>query len=183
MLTIVIPENDYYDPQTNVIKTNPACTATLEHSLISISKWEAKWRQPFLSTFSKESFSMDMYRDYIACMSVTPVAPEIFVGLTPDNMNAIKQYIDNPMTATTFSQRGPQGPVSRGAVTAEVLYYRMFSNQIPIECQKWHLNRLLTLLRVFDIKNSPPQKMSRKDTASRNSQLNAMRRAQMHTRG
>lgn len=183
MLTIEIPENDYYDQQTNVIKINPACTVNLEHSLISISKWESRWRQPFLTTFSKESFGMDMYRDYIACMAINPTSPEVFIGLTPDNMQAIKQYIDNPMTATTFSQRSQQGPVSREIITAEILYYRMFVNQIPIECQKWHLNRLLTLLRVFDIKNSSSQKMSRKDTASRNAQLNAMRRAQMHTRG
>ena len=182
MLTIEIPENEYYDPQTNVIKANPACTVNLEHSLISISKWESKWRQPFLSTFSKDSFRMDMYRDYIACMAINPVSPEIFIGLTPDNMNAIQKYIDDPMTATTFSQR-QQGPTSKKVITAEVLYHRMFANQIPIECQKWHLNRLLTLLRIFDIENSSPQKMSRRDTANRNAQLNAMRRAQMHTRG
>ena len=152
----------------------------LEHSLVSISKWESKWCRPFLS---KPPVTTEETIDYIRCMTLTKnVKPDVYMHLTADNIDQIKKYIDSPMTATTFSDNKTGGRNSE-VVTSEVIYHWMISLQIPFECQKWHINRLLTLVRVCNIKNQPPKKRSKREIMSRNAALNAARRQQLNTNG
>lgn len=152
----------------------------LEHSLVSLSKWESKWCKVFLS---KNEKTEEEVLDYIKCMTITQnVDPDIYNHLSQDNVDKIKEYIDSPQTATVFSQeRGGSG--NREVVTSELIYYWMIALNIPFECQKWHLNRLLTLVRVCNIKNSPPKKRSKKEIMSRNAALNAARRKQLNSKG
>lgn len=179
MLEITVPANEIYLPGQNRFVAIPSCVLPLEHSLISIAKWESKWHIPYLNA-SKRSVAQEL--DYIRCMVVGPVKNDyVFSVLSPENITQIRTYIDNTMTATTFS-KSPQS-TSKEVVTAEILYCRMFANNIPIECQKWHLNRLLTLLRVCDSKNGPPSKMNKRQTAMHYAEQNALRRAKYNTKG
>jgi hypothetical protein len=135
--------------------------------------------KPFLS---KEPKTAAETIDYIKCMTITQnVNPRVYNSLTNKNIEDINEYIDKPMTATTFSSENKVG--SREIITSELIYYWMFSLNIPMECQKWHLNRLLTLIRVCNIKNQPPKKMSRREIASRNAQLNTARRKKLNSKG
>lgn len=179
MLEINVPENEVYNAAQNRFIPIPACTLTLEHSLISIAKWEAKWHTPYLNA-KKRTVKQEL--DYIRCMTIGPVKNEhVFSVLSPENIKQIREYIDDTMTATTFSKQNR--PNSRRIMTAEVLYCRMFANNIPMECQKWHLNRLLTLIRVCDDANGPRSKMSKRQTAAHYAEQNALRRAKYNTRG
>lgn len=180
MLQIIIPERELWDEANNEFIYTKACTLQLEHSLISLSKWESKWCKAF---FSKQEKTYEETIDYIKCMTLTPnVKDEVYLGLTKDNIAAINKYIEAPMTATYFSP-DKNGRSNREQVTAELIYYWMIALTIPFECQKWHLNRLLTLIRVCNVKNQPPKKMSKREIMSRNSALNAARRKQMNTKG
>ena len=179
MLQITIPPGEMWDEMRNEFVTTKGQTLTLEHSLVSLSKWESKWHKPFLS---KEPKTQIETIDYIKCMTLTQnVDPNIYQFITRDNINEINSYIDNPMTATTFSDRENKKP-NRSIITAEIIYYWMIALNVPMECQKWHLNRLLTLIKVCDIKNQPDKKMSRNEVLSRNKALNAARRKQ-HMKG
>lgn len=152
----------------------------LEHSLLSLSKWESKWCKPFLSKTDKTD---EETVDYIKCMTITQnVKPEIYECFTEENYRQVNEYINSPMTATTFSD-GKSGKGKQEIITSEVIYGWMVALQIPSEYQKWHLNRLLTLIRVCNINNTPQKKKSRRDTANRYAALNAARRKQMNSRG
>lgn len=152
----------------------------LEHSLVSISKWESKWCKAFLSKGEK---SIEETLDYIKCMTITQcVDPDVYNHLTMENIRQVNEYIEAPMTATVFYEREKTGG-SREVVTSELIYYWMIALNIPVEFQKWHLNRLLTLIRVCNIKSTPPKKMSRRDIMSRNAALNAARRKSLNTSG
>lgn len=180
MLNITIPAGEEWDPTENLFIYVKEQSLTLEHSLVSISKWESKWNKPFLSKTQK-TYAETI--DYIRCMTLTQnVDPSVYYRLTNEIIEEINKYIDAPMTATTFSNSKTKAP-SREIITAEIIYYWMIALQIPFECQKWHLNRLLTLIRVCNIKNSPPKKMSKKDLMKRNHSLNAARRNAMHSNG
>jgi hypothetical protein len=182
MLKIVVPASaELYDERTNTFFTTKEQTLQLEHSLVSLSKWESKWCKPFLS--KNKNLTHEEIIDYVKCMTLTQnVKPEIYEVLTQDNIDEITAYIDAPMTATTFSKK--QGsPPSREIITSELIYYWIISLNIPIQCEKWHLNRLLTLIRVCNVKNQPPKKMSKKALMSRNAALNAARRKQMNSTG
>lgn len=180
MLQIVIPEQECFNNETCEFVTLKAETLQLEHSLVSLSKWESKWHKSFLT---KDEKSYEETLDYIKCMTITQnVKPEVYQRLTKKNVEEINAYIANPMTATTFSQ-DRSGKGSRERITSELIYYWMVALNIPFECQKWHLNRLLTLIRVCEIKNQPPKKMSKGELMSRNAALNAARRKQLNTRG
>lgn len=180
MLTIIIPETELFDDNKQEFMTLKPVTLQLEHSLVSVSKWESKWNKPFLS---KEDKTAEETLDYIKCMTITQNVPDItFKRLTNKNIQDINKYIEAPMTATTFSNFGNSAP-SREIVTSELIYYWMIALNIPLKCEKWHLNRLLTLIRVCNVKNSPPKKMSSKEIMSRNAALNAARRKKLNSKG
>lgn len=181
MLTIKIPASEEWDETHQCFVYGDAFTLQLEHSLISISKWEAKWKKPFLS---KEKMTDAETSDYVRCMAITQNVPEdVYKRLSPKNYDEIISYIESPMTATWFSNTEEKGKIGHEQITAELIYYWMIALQIPFECQKWHLNRLLTLIRVCNIKNQPPKKMSQREILERNRALNAKRRAEMKSRG
>lgn len=182
MLQITIPAVEVFDERTSEFKILvEEQTLQLEHSLVSLSKWESKWNKSFLSHADKAT--EEEMLDYIRCMTITQhVRPEVYNYLTNANIQQIQEYISAPMTATYFSEDNSKKG-GREVVTAELIYYWMIALNIPFECQKWHLNRLLTLIRVCNIKNAPPKKRSRRDILSRNAQLNAARRKQLNTRG
>lgn len=182
MLQLTIPEREYYDNSKQEFIYIKEQTLVLEHSLISISKWESKWKKPFLS---REGKTNEEASDYIRCMTLTPnVDPTIYSGLTKDIFSAVSNYIDDTMTATWFNEKASKKSGGRGQiVTSELIYYWMVAYNIPFECQKWHLNRLLTLIRICEIKNAPDKKMKRKDIYSRNRALNAARKRNLGTSG
>jgi hypothetical protein len=157
-------------------------TLQLEHSLVSISKWESKWQKAFLRDEDKTGEEL---LDYIQCMTLTPdVDPDVYNHLTTENIEEIKRYINAPMTATVFSKNAlKSGKANKDVVTSEVIYYWMITLQVPFECQYWHLNKLMTLINVCSIKNSPSKKMSRREIMSQNTALNMARRKQLNSRG
>lgn len=180
MLQITIPAVEQWDERKQEFVTTKEQTLQLEHSLVSLSKWESKWCKAFLT---KQEKTFEETLDYIKCMTITQnVDPEVYNYLTNKNIEEINNYIDAPMTATYFSD-DKTGKPNREQITAEIIYYWMIALNIPFECQKWHLNRLLTLIKVCNIKNQPPKKRSRKEIMSRNAALNAARRKQLNTKG
>jgi hypothetical protein len=180
VLKIVIPEGEDYDEEKNLFLPHKEQPLTLEHSLVSISKWESKWTRPFLS---KQKMTYEETIDYIRCMTLTSnVDPECYRRLTDENIRQVEKYIDAPMTATTFSNRDGKSP-NRRLITSELIYYWMIALGIPFECQKWHLNRLITLIRVCNEENKPPKKMGMGKTMRQNHSLNAARRKALHTKG
>lgn len=179
MLTVVIPQSEQYDPVNAVFVYTKEQVLTLEHSLLSISKWEAKWHKPFLG---KDGKTPEETVDYIKCMTLTRnVDPLVYNCITPEIIEAVNRYIDEPMTATTFSKDNSKP--SKDVITAEIIYYWMIALNVPFECQKWHLNRLLTLIKVCSIKNSPEKKMSKREIMSRNRSLNEARRKARNSKG
>ena len=180
MLNITVPATELYDEQNNEFIITKEQPLQLEHSLVSLSKWEAKWHKAFLTKVEKTEEEM---RDYIRCMTITQnVNPDVYKCLSPDNIMQIRNYIDDPMTATYVSDDKPSKG-GRETVTSELIYYWMISLNIPPEYQKWHLNRLITLIKVCNKKNSPPKRRSKKDIASQYASLNAARKKQLNTRG
>lgn len=188
MLEITIPATELYDEaKQEFIYIEGSKTLLLEHSLLSISKWEAKWKKPFLDETPKTK--EELY-DYIRCMTVTPkVDPKVYLGLTTENLKAVQDYIDDKMTATWFTDKDKKNALSKPGfkkgekITSELIYYWMVASDIPFECEKWHINRLMTLIRVCSIKNAPEKKMSKRDVMSQNRSLNARRKAAGRTRG
>ena len=180
MLQLTIKGEELFDERTLRFIPAKSTTLQLEHSLVSLSKWECKWKVHYLNN---DKLTPEMSIDYVRCMTLTQcVDPEIYNQLTEADMKMIRDYIDDPMTATTF--RKSNRPPSRQIVTAEIIYYWMVTLGIPFDpCQKWHLNRLLTLIRVCDEKNSPKKKMSKRDAMAQQKSLNAARRAKYHTNG
>ena len=186
MLTIVIPatkQAELWDEKKQEFITIPPkkeVTLCLEHSLISLSKWESKWCKPFLT---REDKNYEETIDYIKCMTLTKgVDDEVYTRLTRANIEAINKYIEAPMTATYFSKDNNRKG-NNEIITNELIYYWMIALNIPVEFEKWHLNRLLTLIRVCNIKNQPAKKMSKREIMSRNAALNAARRKQLNTSG
>ena len=180
MLSITIPAKEFYDEKTQTFFSSKEQTLQLQHSLVSISKWESKWCKPFLS---KENKTLEETIDYIKCMTITQnVDPTVYDSLTSSNIDEINKYIDARMTATTFRE-DINSKNNKEVITSELIYYWMISYNIPMECQKWHINRLLTLIRVCNIKNAPPKKMNRKDVMSQYASLNAARRQKFNTKG
>lgn len=185
-----VPEIEFFDEKKEEFITLPEIKGAkiqLEHSLISLQNWEKKWHKPFLGNgVTKEEKTEEEILDYIRCMTLTPnVDPKLYKHIPESEVKKIKEYIDDPMTATWFSNKngGPDGSGKKQVVTAEIIYYWMISLQIPPEYRKWHLNQLLTLIRVISIENSPKKKMSKNDILRQNARLNKARRAKHNSRG
>lgn len=172
MLEVTIPGQEMWDEKKEEFISTKGTTLRLEHSLVSLSKWESKWHKPFLGNGEK---TVEETIDYIRCMTLTQnVDPKVYDFINDAVIKQVEEYIDNPMTATWFSDIGTNNGKEE-VVTAEIIYYWMIAQQVPFECQKWHLNRLITLIRVCNEKNKPPEKMSKKDFAA----INAARRKAM----
>lgn len=181
MLKVVVPSTELWDKKKEEFVQTEEQVLTLEHSLISISKWEAKWQRPFMS--EKPMSAMETL-DYIRCMTITKnVKPEVYSAITQDIINTIVEYIESPMTATTFSEHLEKPKAKKEVITSELIYYQMIALEIPFECQRWHINRLMTLIRICSIKNAPPKKMGKNAILNKNRALNAARRKSLGTRG
>lgn len=179
MLRLLVNSMEFFDSKSQEFKSYPEVTLELEHSLVSLSKWESTFEKPFLSQKEKSS---DEVLSYIKMMTLTPDVPdEVYNRLTSEHFNRINEYINAKMTATWFSDDSTRG--SREVITSEIIYYWMITFKIPFECETWHLNRLFTLIRVCGNKSAPAKKMSRSAMAARNRELNAKRRAALNTSG
>lgn len=179
MLKIILPAIEQYDEGKDEFVKTKEKVIQLEHSLIALSKWESKWCKSFLS---KDNKTFEESVDYIRCMTITPnVDYDDYSRITNEHIRQVSNYIEAPMTATFFAK--DKGSPNREIITAEIIYYWMIALNIPFECQKWHLNRLLTLINVCNIKNKPPKKVGKKEILSRNAALNAARRKSLNTKG
>lgn len=191
-IQIVVPGQELYDPVKDLFYLTKETTLTLEHSLVSLSKWEAKWKTPFLSigqqrpgTTPGKQLSPEQFKDYVKCMTITQnVDDKIYESLTQENVHDIMEYIKDPMTATTVNpqQKKAGGNLGR-TITSELIYAWMAILRIPYECQKWHLNRLLILIQVTSLEQEPPKKMDPKNVLKQNSSLNKARRLKHHSKG
>lgn len=181
MLQITIPAVEAFDEGKNeFVILRKEQTLQLEHSLVSLQKWESKWQKAFLTNAQKTT---EEILDYIKCMTITQnVDPDIYNHLTSANIEQINKYIESPMTATTISEDS-SGKKNREVVTAEIIYHWMIALNIPPEYRKWHLNSLLTLIRVCNIKNQPPKKRSKSEILRQNAALNAARRKKHNSKG
>lgn len=181
MLKIIVPGVEVFDNAAQEFRTQGDFILELEHSLVSLSKWESKYERPFLN---KEDKSTEEVVGYVRAMTLTPEVPEdVFLKLSEDNFGQINQYIDAKMTATQIYEMHEAPKTKQEIVTAELIYYWMVSFQIPFECQHWHLNRLFTLIRLCSVKAEKPKKMSKGEIARRNRELNAKRKAKLGTTG
>lgn len=183
LIEIIIPERtDLWDEEHETFVTINRTVLQLEHSLISVKVWEERWHKPFLSSGEK---TFDEIIDYIRCMTLKKgVDPNLYIFIPPEEIKRVIDYINDPHTATWFSDHNNL-PLKekKEKVTAEIIYYWMFSLGISIECQKWHLNQLLTLIKVISIKNSPEKKMSKKEELRQRTAINKARRAKYNSNG
>lgn len=184
MLKITIPKQELWDEANQIFINVEEKTLQLEHSLISVKKWESKWHKPFLGKGEK---SVEETIDYIKCMTLTQnVDPFVYYGITNEIIDQVSAYIDDPMTATTIWDRGKNsgGLPKKEKITAEVLYCAMIERGIPFECQKWHLNQLIMLIRVFNERNKlEGKKRSSKEIGKEQAAINAARRKALHSKG
>ena len=188
MLEINVPANTLWNAEKEEFVNVKAAKLQLEHSLISLSKWEAKYERPFLKVYEKDKNgpnTMEELLDYIKFMTLTNnVDPNVYLCLTNENLKDIQDYIGKKMTATTFTDNDPNKTKNGDIMTSEVIYYYMAAAQIPFSCEKWHLNRLLTLLHVASIKSNPDsKKMPKRDVSAYYAKLNRERRAKFHSKG
>lgn len=190
MLLIIIPgvEKEEWDERKEefvyhaLTKPQPL---HLEHSLIALSKWESKWKKSFFSKEgkTKEGKTKEELIDYIRCMTLDKNIPSsVYDRLSEGNLKDVMNYIEDPMTATTFP-KGTDKSGRKRRVTSELIYCWMIACGIPFECERWHLNRLLTLIRTCNTENTPPKKINPREAVMRNAQMNAARRAQWKSKG
>lgn len=183
MLQLQINGGELFDEKTEKFISIKPQTLQLEHSLISVSKWEAKWKKPFMQ---KDPMTTEETLDYIRFMTISPqnVDPMIYKFINQEHVQKVMAYIQDPMTATVISDRNKKGGGHQQVITSELVYYYMTAYQIPFDpCQKWHFNRLMTLIRVCDAKQQKPTKMSQSEVNKLNHARNAARKAKHGTRG
>lgn len=185
MLKLVLPPREYTieTPEGEVLfAKNDGATLLLEHSLISISKWEEKYKKPFLSNTEQKTREESIY--YIKCMTLNKEFPdEIYNSLTNSDINTINEYIDDSHTATWFNERENNRRRGGDIVTSELIYYWMIALQIPVKFEKWHLSRLITLIKICEIKQRDPKKMKKSDIFARNKKINDARRKRSGSKG
>lgn len=180
MLKIEIPDREIWNSKSNTFSVIKGATICLEHSLVSISKWESKYHKPFLS---KENKSREEILYYIKCMTITQnIKDEVYTIVTQRNIEEITKYIEDPMTATKIEKTKKTNANSQ-FITSELIYYYMTAYQIPFECQRWNLNRLFVLINICSEKNKDPKKYSKKEIMARNTALNKARREKLGTKG
>lgn len=180
-IKIHIPKTELWDPLKEEFITVKDQTILMEHSLLSIDKWESKWKKPYLSSDDKTPIEVI---DYLRCMTITKdVSPYAYYAIPTDELKKIESYIKDPMTATTIHDSRETRGRKREIITSEIIYWQMSQLNIPLEWERRHLNKLLMLIQVGAIKSQPPKNMSKKDIAKQNSALNAARRARHHSRG
>lgn len=181
MLRITIPGTDSFDEQIEKFVTVGDVTLELEHSLVSLSKWESIYEKPFLG---KEPKTAEETLGYIIAMCSAPdISLASLAKLTDENVKQVNDYIDAKMTATWFNEASNSKSRSTETITSELIYYWMITLNIPFECQHWHLNRLFTLIKVFNKKNAPAKKMGKQEMIQQRNALNAQRKAQLNTKG
>jgi hypothetical protein len=181
MLTLRVGATEVYDEGTESFRPSGGFELQLEHSLISLSKWESEFEKPFLG---KEEKTAEEAMAYIRCMVLTPNPPGDFLDkLSKENIDEINAYVNKKMTATWFSDITPETRRQSETVTAELIYYWMTIFHIEWEAQYWHLNRLFTLIRICNVKQDKPKKMSRAEMIQRQREMNARRKAELGTRG
>lgn len=182
MLKLVIPAREWLDERDNTFISYDETTLLLEHSLLSLSKWESKWKKPYLDPKVKGK-SPEEFIDYVRCMTINKgVDDRVYYNLTNDAIKRITDYINDPMTATKITKKNDR-PTKPEIITSELIYYWMVSYGIPVEFEKWHLGRLMTLIDICAIKGGTDKKMSKNEILKQNASLNAMRRAQRHSKG
>lgn len=180
MLRIKIPPVELYDEAKGEFIWTREYELQLEHSLVSLSKWESRWKKPFLAPRDKTT---EETLDYVRCMTVTQnVDDAVYKFINQKVIDEIVKYIDDSMTATTFPIE-PNGSKNKETITSELIYYWLIAFNIPFECQRWHLNRLLTLIKVCSIKNQPAKKVGRKELLARQRALNESRKSKLNTSG
>ena len=183
MFQLKIPEIEYYDEQKSMFVTYQSLELNLEHSLVSLSKWESFYEKPFITTTDKTPAEFLAYANMMIVDELQG-DPRPIKFLRAEDVVALSNYIQSNQTATWFTERPGSTQRSQSeAVTAEIIYYWMVAHTIPFECQYWHLNRLITLVKVCNLKQEKPKKMSRRDLMSKNAALNAQRRAAMGSKG
>ena len=184
MLPITIPPFSFFDERTEeFIEVDKPTHLQLEHSLLSISKWESKWHKPFIGNSLTKPKTNEELIDYIRCMTLNQkVDPQVYLGITSDNLKRVTAYIEDSMTAATFSDEHNK-KFSTEIITAETIYYWMVTLKIPFECQKWHLNRLIALIKYVSKKQQPPKKVPKGEFARKRRSLNKARKAKYHTHG
>lgn len=183
MLELLVPMTPELWDEVNEVFVEPTYVRLqLEHSLDSIATWESKWNKAFLG---KQEKTAEESLDYIRCMTLTPnVDPDVYDHLSEENVKKIHDYINAPMSATCFGGNENDKRPSREVITAEVIEYWMIALNIPSEKRRCHLNQLITLIRVCDIKNSPNKKrMSQQEIMRRNTDLNEERLKRLNTTG
>lgn len=183
MFTVTVPKTEFYNDADETFIIMPEFTLELEHSLFSLSKWESKWEIPFLNSTEKTT---EQTLSYIEMMTTTPNVPsDVYERLSQQNLNDINQYITAKMTATWFSDGGEPQRKSSETITAEIIYYWMVSLSIPPEYEHWHLNRLITLVKVINQKNAPEKKSTKspQSLAAQRRAMNADRKKKYNTTG
>lgn len=189
MLELRLPKQEDWDEVNEVFVESPEICIQMEHSLISLSKWESKHCKPFLHNM-ENNISTEEFVDYLKCMTLTKNVPDsVYTRIINDVsiLSVVRDYMASKHTATTFSKQQEDSVKgtgsSRDVITSEIIYYWMTQLQIPFTCERWNINRLLTLIKVCNIKQTPPKKMSNKDMLAQNRSLNAARRAKHKTKG
>ena len=182
MLTVTIPGDEFFNQETSEFETRGDIELELEHSLVSLSKWESKYQKPFLGNDDK---TQEEVLGYIEAMIVDPkISPGVISLLTKENYDEINAYIESKESATTFYDLQDRSSGGRKeTITSELIYFWMVTFNIPLECEHWHLNRLFALIKICNLKNSKPKRMSKQDLARHNRELNAKRKAELGTSG
>lgn len=180
MLKIKVPATELFNEDTSEFIIIKEQELLLEHSLVSVSKWESKWKKAFIDPYNSKTLVETL--DYVRCMTITKgVNPLVYKCMSNSVLDKINEYIEDPMTATTFVDFNQHQTTKK--ITSEEIYQWMVALKIPFECEKWHLNRLLTFIRVCSIKQQDGKKMTSREVARSNAEINAMRRANMRTKG